>query len=82
MKNARECPECFGDSTTINSRNDEIGRYRIRECKECGCRWKTYEIHEDDLKELLKDQEELRKMVLQVKKINKFLKIINQIKSL
>lgn len=50
-----QCPECNEESFVIDSRDVEMARRRRRQCKNCGHRYTTYEVHADEyLKETFK----------------------------
>lgn len=53
----RQCSECGSDSIVVDSRGgNKIAGYaswrRRRECKECGARWTSYEVHEKALESI------------------------------
>ena len=78
MTNARECPKCFGDSSTHNSRDDSKGRFRLRECNVCGYKWKTYEIEETELNRFIDIEKEVEKLRAKNVKAVKIIRIAKQ----
>lgn len=50
-----KCDKCFGDGRVVNSRSPRhaptgvASVYRRRRCKDCGYRWNTYEVRQEDL---------------------------------
>jgi len=47
-----KCHECNGETSVINSRNDPQGKRRRRMCVECGERYSTVEIDEEEYEKL------------------------------
>lgn len=56
LKSVKDCPLCFGETIVVDSRTDLLNGtiLRKRECKECHHRFKTQEILQEDLMQLVR----------------------------